>query len=54
VGGAGRLGFPVLIHTAEPPAFYEPLDLENERWLELALFPDRRNHGPGTRWTSRR
>jgi uncharacterized protein len=43
---AARLGLPVLIHTAEPPAFYEPLDLENERWLELALFPDRRNHGP--------
>ncbi len=43
---AGRLGIPVLIHTAEPPAFFEPLDLENERWLELALFPDRRNHGP--------
>jgi uncharacterized protein len=43
---AARLGIPVLIHTAEPPAFYEPLDLENERWLELALFPDRRNHGP--------
>lgn len=44
---AARLGVPVLIHTAEPPAFYEPLDFENERWLELALFPDRRNHGPG-------
>jgi len=43
---AGRLGVPVLIHTAEPPAFFQPLDLENERWLELALFPDRRNYGP--------
>jgi uncharacterized protein len=43
---AGRLGIPVLIHTAEPPAFFDPLDLENERWLELALFADRRNHGP--------
>ncbi len=43
---AARLDIPVLIHTAEPPAFYEPLDLENERWLELALFPERRNHGP--------
>jgi uncharacterized protein len=44
---AGRLGVPVLIHTGEPEAFFEPLDYENERWLELALFPDRRNHGPG-------
>jgi uncharacterized protein len=44
---AGRLGIPVFIHTAEPPAFFDPLDLTNERWLELALFPDRRNHGPG-------
>jgi uncharacterized protein len=43
----GRLGVPAFIHTAEPPAFFEPLDFENERWLELALFPDRRNHGPG-------
>jgi uncharacterized protein len=44
---AGRLGIPVFIHTAEPLAFFQPLDLANERWLELALFPDRRNHGPG-------
>ncbi|MFW6085475.1 MAG: amidohydrolase family protein, partial [Gemmatimonadota bacterium] len=41
-----RLGVPAFIHTAEPPAFFEPLDYENERWLELALFPGRRNHGP--------
>ena len=42
----GRLGVPAFIHTAEPPAFYQPLDMQNERWLELALFPDRRNYGP--------
>jgi uncharacterized protein len=42
---AARLNIPVFIHTAEPLAFFEPLDYENERWLELALFPDRRNHG---------
>jgi uncharacterized protein len=42
-----RLGVPAFIHTAEPQAFFDPLDHENERWLELALFPDRRNHGPG-------
>jgi len=43
---AGRLNVPVLIHTAEPPAFFEPPDYTNERWLELALFPSRRNYGP--------
>jgi uncharacterized protein len=38
----GRLGVPVLIHTAEPQEFFEPIDYTNERWLELALYPDRR------------
>jgi predicted TIM-barrel fold metal-dependent hydrolase len=43
---AARLDIPVFIHTAEPPAFFEAPDMQNERWLELALFPDRRNYGP--------
>ena len=38
----GRLGVPVLIHTAEPQEFFEPIDARNERWLELALYRDRR------------
>ena len=38
----GRLGVPVLIHTAEPQEFFEPIDFKNERWLELALFSSRR------------
>jgi uncharacterized protein len=38
---AARLGIPVLIHTADPPAFFESIDYTNERWLELALFPNR-------------
>lgn len=38
----GRLGVPVLIHTAEPQEFFETIDYSNERWLELALFRDRR------------
>ncbi|MEX2273440.1 MAG: amidohydrolase family protein [Vicinamibacterales bacterium] len=42
----GRLNVPVLIHTGEPPQFFEPPDFTNERWLELALFPSRRNYGP--------
>ena len=39
---AGRLNIPVFIHTAEPQEFFEPIDYTNERWLELALYPDRR------------
>jgi predicted TIM-barrel fold metal-dependent hydrolase len=41
-----RMNVPVLMHTAEPPAFFEEPDYTNERWLELALFPSRRNYGP--------
>jgi len=39
---AARLRLPVFIHTADPQEFWQPLDLANERWLELALFPGRR------------
>ncbi len=39
---AGRLGIPVFVHTADPAEFFEPLDFENERWLEMALFQNRR------------
>ena len=38
---AGALGIPVLIHTAEPPAFFLPVDKHNERYLELTQFPQR-------------
>lgn len=39
---AGELNVPVLIHTAEPKIFDEPVDRHNERWMELTQFPDRR------------
>jgi predicted TIM-barrel fold metal-dependent hydrolase len=42
-----RLNVPVFIHTAEPQDFFQPLDMSNERWLELSLFQDRRNYQPG-------
>jgi len=42
-----RLNIPVIIHTAEPREFFSPLDFHNERWLELALFPSRRNDPTG-------
>ncbi len=39
---AARLRLPVFIHTADPAEFWQPIDFNNERWLELALFPNRR------------
>lgn len=38
---AGELGVPVLIHTAEPAAFFRPVDAHNERYLELWMYPGR-------------
>src|SRR5918993_3252789 len=37
-----RLKLPVLIHTGEPAPFFEPVDVTNERWLELQVHPQRR------------
>jgi Amidohydrolase len=43
---AGRLGLPVLIHTADPVAFFDPLDHRNERLEELLEHPDWSFYGP--------
>jgi len=43
---AARLGIPIFIHTADPAEFFQPLDMHNERWLELAMFSDRRWNTP--------
>jgi predicted TIM-barrel fold metal-dependent hydrolase len=40
MAGAGEAGLPVLIHTADPVAFFEPLDRHNERIDELGERPD--------------
>ena len=37
-----RRAVPVLIHTAEPAPFFEPVTETNERWLELQVHPERR------------
>ena len=37
---AGELAIPVMIHVADPVAFFEPLDGSNERWEELRANPD--------------
>jgi predicted TIM-barrel fold metal-dependent hydrolase len=36
----GTLGFPVLVHTADPIAFFHPIDAANERWEELSRHPE--------------
>lgn len=38
----GRLGIPVIIHSADPKSFWDPHDANNERWLELKLRPGRK------------
>ncbi|CAN5213823.1 hypothetical protein BH11ACT5_BH11ACT5_15810 [soil metagenome] len=35
IAHAGELGMPVLIHTADPKAFFDPVDVHNERLDEL-------------------
>jgi predicted TIM-barrel fold metal-dependent hydrolase len=37
---AGDLGLPVVVHVADPVAFFQPLDARNERWEELQGHPD--------------
>jgi hypothetical protein len=44
---AGELGLPVLIHTADPVAFWWPDDARNERRDELARHPEWSFHGTG-------
>jgi len=36
----GDLGLPVIIHTADPAAFFLPIDETNERWEELHRHPE--------------
>jgi predicted TIM-barrel fold metal-dependent hydrolase len=36
----GELGLPVLIHVADPAAFFLPIDETNERWEELHRHPE--------------
>lgn len=37
---AAELGVPVMFHTADPDAFFQPIDQYNERYEELAAHPD--------------
>lgn len=51
----GELGLPVIMHTGDPVAFFEPIDERNERWEELSRHPDWSFHGvdpTGREWPS--
>ena len=37
---AAEIGIPVMFHTADPDAFFLPIDAHNERYEELAAHPD--------------
>jgi predicted TIM-barrel fold metal-dependent hydrolase len=37
---AAELDLPIVIHVADPIAFFDPLDAANERWEELRAHPD--------------
>ena len=43
---AGELKIPVLIHIADPVAFFEPLSPQNERYEEISRHPDWAFSGP--------
>lgn len=52
---AGRLGLPVLIHSGDPKAFFEPPTPSNERFEELRVHPGWSFHGTapnGQPWPS--
>lgn len=46
----GRRGIPVLIHTADPKPFWDPMDRFNERWLELKTHPRRNASALDVKW----
>ncbi|PHQ33489.1 amidohydrolase family protein [Rhodopirellula bahusiensis] len=41
----GELEIPIIIHTADPAAFFDPVNERNERWEELSRHPDWSFHG---------
>jgi len=47
---AGEIGLPVLIHVADPVAFFWDVNEENERWEQLQQHPDW--HFPSSKYPS--
>lgn len=46
----GRLGIPILIHSGDPASFWQPMDENNERWLELKTRGGRSRLGFEASW----
>ncbi|HEX8041860.1 MAG TPA: amidohydrolase family protein, partial [Chryseosolibacter sp.] len=46
----GELGIPVLIHSADPKSFWQPMDEKNERWLEMKTHEGRRHDNDPVSW----
>jgi len=44
---AAELDLPIVIHLADPIAFFDPLDVNNERYEELTAHPDWHFYGGG-------
>jgi predicted TIM-barrel fold metal-dependent hydrolase len=42
---AAELNVPIMFHIADPDAFFEPIDNQNERYEELAAHPEWSFHG---------
>lgn len=47
---AGELGIPVIIHSADPTQFWQAMDKNNERWLELKTHSDRKRDNSFVTW----
>lgn len=45
---AAELDLPILIHVADPPAFFKPIDRFNERYEELQRYPEWSFYNSGT------
>lgn len=43
----GELKMPILIHSGDPVAFFQPIDEHNERWMQLKRHPDWTFYGDG-------
>ena len=43
----GELGLPVIIHVADPPCFFKPIDPENEHYICLSMHPEWSFYGKG-------
>ncbi len=43
----GEMGLPIIIHVADPPCFFKPIDLENEHYACLSRHPEWSFYRPG-------